>query len=114
MKQSSLIMKMEATYSPKSGLTFSRLHGIISQKIVLFITTAVRTSDPTFIKCCPQQSIYSITITVRIVIVIRILKNFTNVFRVTSMYPHCLAKTTANVDHECSFYLCNNAKLKNI
>jgi hypothetical protein len=28
-------------------LTFNGLHGVISQKMVLFITTAVRTSDPT-------------------------------------------------------------------
>jgi hypothetical protein len=28
-------------------LTFNGLHGIISQKIVLFITTAVRTANPT-------------------------------------------------------------------
>jgi hypothetical protein len=27
-------------------LTFNGLHGVISQKIVLFITTAVRTSNP--------------------------------------------------------------------
>jgi hypothetical protein len=31
---------------PKRRLTFNGLHGVISQKIVLFITTAVRTSDP--------------------------------------------------------------------
>jgi hypothetical protein len=28
------------------GLTFNGLHAVISQKIVLFITTAVRTSNP--------------------------------------------------------------------
>jgi hypothetical protein len=32
---------------PKLRLTFNGLHGVISQKIVLFITTAVRTSNPT-------------------------------------------------------------------
>jgi hypothetical protein len=32
---------------PNRRLTFNGLHGVISQKIVLFITTAVRTSDPT-------------------------------------------------------------------
>jgi hypothetical protein len=32
---------------PKRRLTFNRLHGIISQKTVFFITTAVRTSNPT-------------------------------------------------------------------
>jgi hypothetical protein len=26
----------------------NRLHGVISQKIILFITTAVKTSNPTF------------------------------------------------------------------
>jgi hypothetical protein len=31
----------------KHQLTFNGLHGVISQKIVLFITTAVRTSNPT-------------------------------------------------------------------
>jgi hypothetical protein len=35
--------------SPKRQLTFNGLHGIISQKIELFITTAVRTSSPTII-----------------------------------------------------------------
>jgi hypothetical protein len=33
---------------PKRRLTFNGLHGVISRKIVLFITTAVRTSDPTY------------------------------------------------------------------
>jgi hypothetical protein len=33
---------------PKCWLTFSGLHGIISQKIVLFIITAVRTSNPIY------------------------------------------------------------------
>jgi hypothetical protein len=32
---------------PKRQLTVNGLHGVISQKIVLFITTAVRTSNPT-------------------------------------------------------------------
>jgi hypothetical protein len=32
---------------PKSPLTFNGLHAVIFQKIVLFITTAVRTSNPT-------------------------------------------------------------------
>jgi hypothetical protein len=52
-------------------------------------------------------------ITVRIVIVIiRICKNFTNIYRVTSLYSHCSAMTTANVDHEASFYLFNDGKFK--
>jgi hypothetical protein len=37
----------QARYQRESRLTFNRLHAIISQKIVLFITTAVRTSNPT-------------------------------------------------------------------
>jgi hypothetical protein len=32
---------------PKRRLTFNGLHGVISQKTELFITTAVRTSNPT-------------------------------------------------------------------
>jgi hypothetical protein len=32
---------------PKRRLTLNGLHGVISQKIILFITTAVRTSNPT-------------------------------------------------------------------
>jgi hypothetical protein len=32
---------------PKRQLTFNGLHGVISQNIVLFVNTAVRTSDPT-------------------------------------------------------------------
>jgi hypothetical protein len=34
---------------PKCRLTFNGLHGVISQKMALFITTAVRTSNPTFV-----------------------------------------------------------------
>jgi hypothetical protein len=34
---------------PKNWLTFSGKHGVISQKIELIITTASRTSNPTFI-----------------------------------------------------------------
>jgi hypothetical protein len=36
---------------PKRRLTFNGLHGVISQKIELFITTAVRTSNPTNLNC---------------------------------------------------------------
>jgi hypothetical protein len=32
---------------PKRRMTFNELRGVISQKIVLFITTADRTSNPT-------------------------------------------------------------------
>jgi hypothetical protein len=34
----------------KPRLIFNGLHGVISQKIVFFITTAVRTSNPTYYK----------------------------------------------------------------
>jgi hypothetical protein len=39
-------MKMGAVYSFKRWLIFKGLYGVISQKIELFITTAVRTSYP--------------------------------------------------------------------
>jgi hypothetical protein len=49
---------------PKRQLTLNGQHGVISQKVVLFITTAVRTSNPTqFMKmlpkifCCPLFSL---------------------------------------------------------
>jgi hypothetical protein len=32
---------------PKRRLTLNRLHGVTSQKMILFITTAVKTSNPT-------------------------------------------------------------------
>jgi hypothetical protein len=35
---------------PKRGLSFNGPHGVISQKIVHFITIAVRTSNPTYCK----------------------------------------------------------------
>jgi hypothetical protein len=40
-------LKMEAICSSEASLTFNGLCGVISQKIVLFITTAVRTSNIT-------------------------------------------------------------------
>jgi hypothetical protein len=39
-------LKMNATCPPKRRLTFDELHGVIFQKIKLFITTAVRISNP--------------------------------------------------------------------
>jgi hypothetical protein len=39
-------LKMEAICSPKRLLTLNRLHGVISQKMILFITTTVKTSNP--------------------------------------------------------------------
>jgi hypothetical protein len=37
---------MEAIFPPKPRLKLSGLHGVISQKMILFITTAVKTSNP--------------------------------------------------------------------
>jgi hypothetical protein len=45
---------------PKRRLTLNGLHGVISEKIVLFITTAVRTSNPTKILCFINVSVYTI------------------------------------------------------
>jgi hypothetical protein len=39
---------LTACYIPKRRLTFNGLHSVISQKIVLCITTAVRTSNPIY------------------------------------------------------------------
>jgi hypothetical protein len=35
---------------PKHELTFNRLYGVISQMIELFTTTAVTTSNPTWVR----------------------------------------------------------------
>jgi hypothetical protein len=43
---------MQVICYPKRRLTFTGLHGAISQKIELFITTAVRTTDPTQLFVC--------------------------------------------------------------
>jgi hypothetical protein len=40
---------MQNIVPPKHRLTSNGLHGVISQKIEIFITTAVRTSNPTLI-----------------------------------------------------------------
>jgi hypothetical protein len=40
-------LKMEATLPPKRQFAFNGLHGVITQKIELFITTGVRTSTTT-------------------------------------------------------------------
>jgi hypothetical protein len=40
-------LKMEVTFSSETSVDFQRLLGIISQEIELFITTAVRTTNPT-------------------------------------------------------------------
>jgi hypothetical protein len=41
--------RLKRYVSPKRLLTFNELHGVISQKTELFITTGVRTSSPAFI-----------------------------------------------------------------
>jgi hypothetical protein len=40
-------VKLELICSSETSVDFSGLHGVIPQKTVLFITTAVRTSNPT-------------------------------------------------------------------
>jgi hypothetical protein len=45
--------------SPKRRLTLSGLHGVISKKNVLFITTAVRTSNPTCRTQFYSNSVYA-------------------------------------------------------
>jgi hypothetical protein len=48
-------LKLDVTCSSEFQLTFNRLHGVISQKLELFITTAVITSDAT--RCyAPEDS----------------------------------------------------------
>jgi hypothetical protein len=42
---------------PKRRLTLNALHGVSSQKMVLLITTAVRTSNPTFPHAPPVSSL---------------------------------------------------------
>jgi hypothetical protein len=39
-------LKMETMCSPQTSVDFNGLHGILSQKIDLSITTTVRTSNP--------------------------------------------------------------------
>jgi hypothetical protein len=38
---------ISATNQQASRLTLNGLHGVVSQKLILFITTAVKTSNPT-------------------------------------------------------------------
>jgi hypothetical protein len=40
-------LKVKATCSPETSLTFNGLHGVMSQKTHLFIITAVKASNPT-------------------------------------------------------------------
>jgi hypothetical protein len=54
-------LKMEAIYSTETSIDF-QVHSIISQKKLLFITTALRTSNPTLDKfmsviCCYSTGI---------------------------------------------------------
>jgi hypothetical protein len=46
------LWKCKQYVPPKHRLNFNGLHGVISQKIVVFITTGVRTSTPTFQFVC--------------------------------------------------------------
>jgi hypothetical protein len=54
-------------------LTFNGLHGAISQKIKLFITTAVRTSDCTNFSLVAVANILYINIIIIIIIIINIV-----------------------------------------
>jgi hypothetical protein len=40
----------------KCRLSFNKLRSVISQQIVLFITTAARTSNPTILRLLPPHS----------------------------------------------------------
>jgi hypothetical protein len=45
-------------FDPEDGgdmLTFSGLYGVTTEETVIFITTAVRTSDPTYTEACLQS-----------------------------------------------------------
>jgi hypothetical protein len=42
---------------PKRRLTLNGLHGVISQKMVLFITTGVKTSNPILFTCSDESSL---------------------------------------------------------
>jgi hypothetical protein len=48
-------MKATCSVPPKRRLTFNGLHGVIAQKIQIFITTGVRTSNPTKSKLVRTQ-----------------------------------------------------------
>jgi hypothetical protein len=43
--------------APKRRLQLNRLHGVISQKMILFITTAVKTSNPTILSILPNRTL---------------------------------------------------------
>jgi hypothetical protein len=47
-KPSKKLRRWSLYVPPKSRLTFNRLHGVISQKIELCLSTAVRISNPTW------------------------------------------------------------------
>jgi hypothetical protein len=46
---------MEPSVPSKCQLTFIGLHGATSQKMQLFIATAVRTSNPTYLAVYPER-----------------------------------------------------------
>jgi hypothetical protein len=45
---------------PKPRMTFNELHGLISHKITLFMSTAVRSSNPTFCRVIRQHVCYTV------------------------------------------------------
>jgi hypothetical protein len=47
---------------PKGRLAFNGLHGLVSQNIVLFLTTAVRTSNPTYVEYKLQMLCASVVV----------------------------------------------------
>jgi hypothetical protein len=46
-------------FLPKRRLTFNGIHGVIAQKIALFINIAVRTSNPAIKRWCLWVDIYA-------------------------------------------------------
>jgi hypothetical protein len=62
----SLTLKMESYVPLKHQFTFNRIHGVIFQKIVLFITTDVRTSNPTSTIYKSSVSEFSLQCTLKI------------------------------------------------
>jgi hypothetical protein len=57
---------MEAIFTSETSVAFNGLHGVIFQKIELFIITAVRTSDPTIAGWFPNLN-FSLVVGLRAV-----------------------------------------------
>jgi hypothetical protein len=53
-------LKTEATCSSETSVDFQRTTRVISQKIELFITTAVRTSNPTDEACFSRDDVFKV------------------------------------------------------